>query len=293
MVKYALFLGCNIPFNYPDIEQSIRKSLPRLGIELEDMNGYTCCTAPAILPSLDENGWLAVSARNISIAERMGLNIVTGCNGCYSILNHARALLFDEGKRGKANELLGLINRDYEGKAEIYHVSHVLYKDVGVDKIKNSLKKRLVGFKIAIEYGCHVLWPSDIFRQDDPVRPKILHELCEALGAKVIDYRRSLRCCGGSGLRGSSPERSIELVKIKLDSIKEETDADMIITGCPSCFLQFDDGQAALKSAGKINYSIPVFHYTQVLALCMGFDPKEVTAIAVTPRDEIINRIVG
>ena len=292
MDKYALFLGCNIPWYYPDIEQSMRKTLPALGIELEDMEGYSCCTAPAILPSIDETAWLAISGRNFTIAEEMGLDIVAGCNGCYSILSHARHLLNDEGKREEANSLLGLVDREYRGTSKVYHAVHVLYRDVGADKIRASLKTSLDNLKISLEIGCHQLWPSALFQQDDPFRPRILHELCEALGADVSNYSMLLRCCGGSGLRAIALHKSYELVKEKLDSIKKEVDPDMIVTSCPSCFVQMDQGQEVLRKKGEIDYSIPVFYYTQVLALCMGFDPEEVAVLSTTPRDEIIDRII-
>jgi len=292
MVKYALFLGCNIPWFYPDIEQSVRLTLPPLGIQLEDMEGYTCCTAPAILPSIDETAWLAIAGRNISIAEEMGLDIIVACNGCYSILNHARELLHDEKKREEANKLLRLVNREYKGTSKIYHVIHAIYKDVGADKIKSNIKVGLDKFKITLEIGCHQLWPSALFLQEDPLKPKILHEMCAALGAEVFDYSMLLRCCGGSGLRGAAMAKSYELVKVKIDAMKAEADPDMIVTSCPSCFIQMDQGQEALRKAGRINYSIPVFYYTQLLALCMGLDPEKVVVSSVTPREELIRKII-
>jgi len=81
------------------------------------------------------------------------------------------------------------------------------------------------------------------------------------------------------------------LLKEKLVSIKEEINADMIVVGCSSCFLQMDGGQKILLEKGEIDFSIPVFYYTQLLALCMGFDPAHVAAVSEIPRDEIISRI--
>ncbi len=291
--KYALFLGCNIPWYYPDIEQSIRQTLPALGIELEDMEGYNCCTAPAILPSIDETAWLAISGRNFTIAEEMGLDMVAGCNGCYSILSHTRELLHDEGKREATNNLLRLVDREYKGTSKVYHVVHALYRDVGTDKIRASLKTNLSNLKVSLEIGCHQLWPSGLFQQDDPLEPTILSELSEALGAEVGTYSLLLRCCGGSGLRAIAQARSYELVEEKLNAIKKEADPDMILTSCPSCFVQMDQGQEALRKAGKIDYTIPVFYYTQALALCMGFNPEQVAACSATPRDKMIERIIN
>jgi heterodisulfide reductase subunit B len=43
-------------------------------------------------------------------------------------------------------------------------------------------------------------------------------------------------------------------------------------------------------SKGNGDFSIPVFDYAQILALCMGFDPKEVATISFVPRDSIIEK---
>jgi heterodisulfide reductase subunit B len=44
-------------------------------------------------------------------------------------------------------------------------------------------------------------------------------------------------------------------------------------------------------SHGNGEYDIPVFDYNQILALCMGFDAKQVAPICTVPRDKIISRI--
>jgi len=65
----------------------------------------------------------------------------------------------------------------------------------------------------------------------------------------------------------------------------------LIVTTCSSCLIQFDEAQEKLRKKSEIDFSIPVLHYVQLLALCMGFNPKQVAGISVTPRDKIINRI--
>lgn len=93
------------------------------------------------------------------------------------------------------------------------------------------------------------------------------------------------------GMRSTDVEKSLKLFTDKLMSMKEEIDPDMIVTTCSSCFLQFDMSQQILKERGVIDFTIPVFYYTQVLALALGFDPTQVAAISQTPRDEMIAEI--
>ena len=40
---YALYTGCIIPLRYPDIENSIRETMPLLGANVFDMVGAGCC----------------------------------------------------------------------------------------------------------------------------------------------------------------------------------------------------------------------------------------------------------
>lgn len=294
MEKIGLYLGCNIPLKAPDIEQSFRKIFPVLGIEPVDLQGATCCPAWGTAPSFDMDTWCSVSCRNVVLAEEANVDLMTGCNSCFGILSEAKHYMEDAARRKRVNEKLAAINREYKGNSAVYHVAHVLHKKVGVEKIKEHIKYSLDGLKIAVQTGCHTLWPSDIFtvREDNPYKPTILRELCEATGASVPHYSRLENCCGMGGMRSTDVEKSLNLFRDKLVSIKEEVDADMVVTTCSSCFLQFDMSQPMLKERGMIDFEpIPTFYYTQLLALAMGFDPAQVAAISQIDRSGIIREI--
>lgn len=291
MDKIGLYLGCNIPLKAPDIEQSIRQVLPALGVQPVDLEGASCCPAWGTAPSFDLDTWCAISSRNITIAEEQGVDIMTGCNSCFGVLSEAKHFL-EDGKRRKAvNAKLAAIGREFRGTSDIYHVAHVLHKKIGTETIKKNLKYSLEGLKIAVQTGCHTLWPSDVYKvkEENPYHPTILRELCEATGASVPHYSRLESCCGMGGMRSTDLEKSLRLFCEKLISIKEETDADIIVTSCSSCFLQFDMSQPILKERGMIDFEpIPAFYYTQILALAMGFNPAEVASISQIDRDAII-----
>lgn len=294
MEKCGIYLGCNIPFKAPDIEHSFYKVFPALGIEIVDMNGATCCPSWGTVPSFDVDTWLAVSGRNITIAEEKSVDIMTGCNSCFGVLSEAKHLIeHDADKRKILDQNLGQIGRKFKGTSDIYHISHVLQRDIGVDKIKASLKYTLKQLKIAVQPGCHVLWPTEVMavKEENSFFPTILKELCEALEADVPHYSKLTSCCGMGAMKSTDNRKSMDLVKEKLVNMKEEINPDMIVTTCSSCFLQLDSAQQALKKANEIDFEIPVFYYTQLLALCMGFEPAHVAAISQTPRDEIIKMI--
>jgi heterodisulfide reductase subunit B len=291
MEKIGMYLGCNIPLKAPDIEQSFRKILPVLDIEPVDLQGASCCPAWGTAPSFDLNTWCAISSRNITIAEAQGVDIMTGCNSCFGVLSEAKHFLGDPERRKAVNASLATINREFKGTSDVYHVAHVLHRKVGAEKIRGHLKFSLEGLKIAVQTGCHTLWPSDVYKvkEENPYYPTMLKELCEATGATVPHYSRLESCCGMGGMRSTDVEKSLGLFKEKLISIKEETDADCIVTTCSSCFLQFDMSQPILKERGWIDFEpIPTFYYTQLLALAMGFDPNQVAAISQIDRSRII-----
>ncbi|WP_202319841.1 CoB--CoM heterodisulfide reductase iron-sulfur subunit B family protein [Archaeoglobus neptunius] len=292
-MKYALYLGCQIPFLRPDLEVAIREVSLALGIELVDLEGYSCCPTWISVPSYDIEAWLALSARNIALAEEKNLDMVVGCNNCYSVLNHARYMLKDEKWREKTNRILSKVGRVYRGSSKVLHIIHIL--ESVEKKIKKSLKYDLKGLTVAVQPGCHTLWPERVMdiREENPFYPKKLRELVEILGASAPHYSRMEFCCGMGSMKTIDYERSLEFVLEKLKSMKEEIDPDMIVTACSSCYIQLDEAQQKLERDGKIDFKIPVFYYPQILAVCMGFDVSKVARFSSIPKDEIIRRIVG
>jgi len=105
-MRYAFFVGCTALARLWGYETSTRKTAERLGVELVDMPGSGCC-GTTYLETLDEVTALAMAARNICIAEKMGLDIVTICNGCTEALTKAnRTLKEDPELRKEINEVL-------------------------------------------------------------------------------------------------------------------------------------------------------------------------------------------
>lgn len=288
-MEIGLFLGCNTPALRPDVERAIRQTMPELGVDLVDLEGFVCCPAFGTFPSTDDDSHLSVSGWNLSLAEKKGLDLLVECGSCYSSLQTGREhILESEERKARVNELLEPTGRSVEGKAKVRHITDVLYNEVGVDKISSSIKKGLDGLHGVVQYPCHTLYPSELVGFDSPpARPTILRELVEALGARVDSFSREYQCCGGAGgFHNTSALEAREYTKGKLDSIKNETQADFIVVSCITCLMHLDNTQKQL-SGGNGEYSIPVFDYNQLLALCMGFDAKEVAPVCSVPREAV------
>lgn len=283
-LKFALFLGCVIPNRYPGIEAATRKVLPKLGVELVDMNGASCCPAPGVIRSFDIKVWLLTAARNLAIAERLGLNVLTLCNGCYASLKEANHILKnDEAAKREINKILAEINSSFNGSVEVKHLAEVLYFDVGVEAIKSAVKVE-IPVRAAVFYGCHLLKPSELRPWPSAEKPIFLDELVEALGAKSISYRDRMMCCGaGGGLRSSFLDVSLGILRERLQSIKE-ADPTCIVDVCPFCHLQFEVGQQQIAQKWGVEFNLPVIYYTQLAGLALGFKPQELGLSADTVR---------
>ena len=292
-MKYGLFLGCNMPAHRPDVEKAIRVSMDALGVEMVDLEGYVCCPAFGTFVSCDEVGSLACSAWNLSIAEGKGLDLMVECGSCYSSLRNAREhMVHDAETRTEVDRVLAVAEKQYEGRATVRHILDVLYHEVGLDKIRSSLKKSLEGLHAVVQYPCHTLFPSEVVGFDNPpARPHILGELVEALGATVDHYSAEYVCCGGAGgFHTASAVQARNFAQRKFEAIKKETKADLIVVSCITCLLYMDTVQVELSN-GDGEYAIPVFDYNQLLALCQGFDPQHVACISSVPRDNVSARM--
>jgi heterodisulfide reductase subunit B len=271
-MTYAFFLGCIMPNRYPGIESATRHMFTELGIDFQDLDSFSCCPAPGVTRSFDENTWLTLASRNLMMAEEKNLDIIVICNGCYGSLFDAAHILHDnEERRGQINQALATIGKEYKGTVKVRHFADVLYNDIGVETIKSKVKKEMAHVNAAIHYGCHFLKPSKLKNLDDPERPKILEELIEAVGAVNIDYKDKNMCCGaGGGARAKVPEMAMDITKDKLNNIKN-TEANCILNVCPFCHLQYDRGQ---KDLGE-GYNYPVLHLSQLYGMAMGIEKEK------------------
>jgi heterodisulfide reductase subunit B len=292
-MKYGFFLGCNMPAHRPDVELAIRLSMERLGVDLLDLPGYACCPAFGTFPSCDQMGHMAVSGWNLSLAEERDVDLMVECGSCYSSLREAHEHMHHHPEqKEEVDRVLAAGNRKYEGRAGVRHILDVLYHEVGIERIKSSLEKSLDGLHAIVQYPCHTLFPSDVVGFDaPPARPHILCDLVEALGATVDHYSNEYLCCGGAGgFHRASANEARHFAQRKLDSIQDETQADLIVVSCITCLLHMDKVQTEISNEER-RYAIPVFDYNQILALCQGFDPGLVARIAFVPRESVWQRL--
>lgn len=267
-MRYAFFVGCTTLARLWGYEISTRRVAERLGVELVDMPGSSCC-GTTYLETLDHVTALAVAARNICIAEEMGLDIVTVCNGCTEVLTKAnKELKEDPELRDEVNEVLADVGKQFKGTVEVKHFVKMLREDIGLDKIKAAVNHPFSELRVGAHYGCHMLKPSDVMLYDDPEAPTTLDELIDVTGAQSIAYPNKLECCTGP-IMGIREDVTWAVGLEKVETVKKY--ADIMVTACPFCYLTYERCQLmAEESPG-----VPVVHYPQLLGLALGLGYKE------------------
>jgi len=267
MKRFAFFPGCLIPARHPAMEFAIRATLPKLDIELVDLEGASCCPDPIYFKSKDKLSWLAVAARNLCLAEDLEVDLVTNCSGCTATLSETYHLLADEPElKEQVNERLAKIGRTYRGTSKVRHIATVVRDEAGYDKIKASVTHPLKGLKVAIHYGCHLLKPSRIMNVDNPDDPQVLENLIRALGAEPVRHRNWYLCCGKACQNEDIPNNMMHDL---LGSVHDEG-ADVLGMICPTCFGQFDHGQMKIAKLFEEDFHTPAVYYFQLLALAQG-----------------------
>jgi succinate dehydrogenase / fumarate reductase cytochrome b subunit len=269
-MKYAFYPGCLSQTEQFGCLLSARETLQRLGLELEEMNRSSCCGYQSYRLSSPIT-WNFLTARNMALAERMGLDILTICNECNLSFKQVRkALSRDPQLKSHVDEALSVEGLEYHAKNETYHFVEVLHDKIGVERISDSVVKPLENLRFATQPGCHLFRPKEL-NMPDEAEPHKLDALVKALGAETPYYPGKLDCCGSS-LYTSDEASTLKVAGKKLRSVKE-SGLDGIVTICPHCFKMLDASQGGMRAAsGDDRLRVPVIHYTQLLGLAMGIN---------------------
>lgn len=270
--EYGFFIGCTIPLKLPHLEKAFRDVAGILDVKLKEMEGVSCCPEPVSLQSLNIDTWVALGARNLAIAEKMGVNIMAICSGCYETLKTVSVLLEeDEEYLGKINGILQKIGYNYTGKTKVYHFVELFSQPEWLEKIKKLLIKPLDDLNLAVHYGCHLIRPSKIMQFDHPEKPEKIDIILEALGAKTVEFANKLECCGFCARL--QEEIGMKLVEDKMTELCElEEDVDALIAVCPSCTTQYDRKEKIIARKTGKELDIPILYLAELMAIALGID---------------------
>ena len=272
-MKYAYFMSCINESMTSEVDRSLKLLESALGMEFIPLEKGTCCGG-SNLDYVSSDHFLVVNGRNLALAERMQLDMVTTCNTCLLSLRRARQILVDSPeKREFVNSMLKDEGLCFTGASDVKHLLWVITEDYGLERLVQKVTTPLTGMRFASFYGCHILRPSTLLGRDNPSAPGSLDRLVEALGATAVDYPSSNKCCGFHTLLVAEKQSLAILGNALEDAIRAE--ADYIVTLCPLCHTALDSYQEKALAARSVGGEIPVMHLGQMIGLALGCSREE------------------
>ncbi|WP_456413600.1 CoB--CoM heterodisulfide reductase iron-sulfur subunit B family protein [Thiolapillus sp.] len=271
--EYSYYPGCSSQkgASSSNLMKSVDTMCEELDIQLNEIPDWNCCSASIGYASGSELPRLTLSARNIALSEEHNKNqeIVATCAACWLATKEAaERLKEDESMFAEANQALAEAGLKLQNTTPIKHMAEVIVEDIGIDSIKEGVKKPLEGIKIAGYVGCQTNRPFGIAGESFE-NPMYLDNLIEAVGADAIPtYEKKVQCCGGA-LAFSEPEKSQEMIKGIIEAAYDN-EADMIATPCPLCQANVEIYQDQINEKYDTKFNIPVVYYSQLIAVAYG-----------------------
>lgn len=269
-MKIAYYPGCTLKTKAKNLETSALACLDALGVEYQELPRWNCCGAVFSLADDDLIHMVAPVRDLIRVQERGEDTVLTLCSMCYNTLARANDLMKkDAEKRKTINDFMDE-EPDYEGNVKVVHFLDFIRDSYGFDKLKEKITKRLTGLKVAPYYGCTLLRPKEV-ALDRPDNPQVFHQFIKALGAELIDFPSAAKCCGAYQVLGA-PDAALQ-VSYEIISDAANHGAEALALTCPLCDYNIGKRQDQMFEKYEGAKDMPVYYFTQLLALALGIDP--------------------
>lgn len=276
--EYSFYPGCSSQKGASSSNQfrSTQTICEELGIKLNEIPDWNCCSASIGYAGGGELPRLTLSARNLALSEKhhQGQDMVATCAACWLATREAdERLKHDNQLMAEANEALKEAGLTFKGEKKVRHMVEVLIEDIGYEEMEKHVKKPLKDIKIAGYVGCQTNRPFGIDGESYE-NPVYLDKMIAAMGAEPVEnYDKKVSCCGGA-LMFSEPEKSQALVK---DIIEAAYDggADMIVTPCPVCQMNTEVYQEQINKKYGTKFNIPSVYYSTLMSVAYGRSAKD------------------
>jgi succinate dehydrogenase / fumarate reductase cytochrome b subunit len=271
----AYWPGCVSRGFTPELHGAMAKIAPLLDLELIELDRANCCGAGVIA---EHNQELAdtLNARTFALAQQTGgalmMNICSTCQGAQSECQQrldASAIY-----RAQVNDTLAAEGLHYEQGVTNKNLLWLLVEDIGLDTLRQKVKRPLTNLRVGPFYGCYIVRPVVRVGIDhDHPRDTYLEMLIDALGGTVIDYAGSQKCCGFPIITMNKTASLRQAGRHLGDAV--DAGADCLVTPCPLCHLNLDLQQPQAEATVGRELKLPVLHLPQLVGLALGLEPKE------------------
>ncbi|MEM5773675.1 MAG: CoB--CoM heterodisulfide reductase iron-sulfur subunit B family protein [Anaerolineaceae bacterium] len=257
MTEYSYYPGCSLHSTAKEFGQSVQAVFTALDVRLNELPDWNCCSASSG-HSLNPELSLALSGRNIAIAQQQRLDVVMPCAACFNRHKTAQhALRHQPEERRGVEQAAGF---SFDDSIEIRAPLEVVVQQVGLEKVRGLVKNPLAGLKVVDYYGCLLVRPPEITGFENPDNPVYMKQIVSALGAEPVDWSYATDCCGG-GLALTKPKTAARMVQ-RLADYAREAGAQAIVTSCPLCQLNLE-----MRQSGE---PLPIFYFTELMGLAFG-----------------------
>jgi len=269
-MNFAYYPGCSLTTSAKDYDLSARAVMTALGVGLEEITDWNCCGASAA-PSVDPFLGVALSARNLALAEANQRDVAVACPSCYTNLRRARAAATAATEVGmRARESLQEGGYRVSGESKVRHLVDIIVHEVGLGAVRSRVKRPLTGLMVAPYYGCQLSRPDGSFA--NPEIPREMDELLRALGAEPVWWNGRTKCCGASAML-TQESSALHLVD-RLLTNASESGAQIIATACSLCHMNLDAYQGRVNGDLGTAHRMPVIYFTQLMGIALGLEPS-------------------
>lgn len=218
--RVGYFLGCAQSLLFASQSAATVRVLARNACTVITPKGVTCCGMPAKVygrQDLVEHQ----AKQNIALFEEAAVEvIVTDCATCGSTLKEYGHLLAGDPEWADRAQTFSRKVRD---------ISEFLV-DIPLEKPVKRLQKR-----VTYHDPCHLRRGQGVWKQ-----PRSLLKMID--GLEYVELAEADWCCGSAGSQLITHyDTSIKVMKRKIDRL-QDTQAEVIASGCPGCQMQLNAG---------------------------------------------------
>jgi len=259
LTDLSYFPGCSLESSARESNISLMEAAGILGLNLIELDDWNCCGSSSA-NILDKELAFSLAVRNLSLAPAHR-PLMAMCPRCLYHLREAHQRLVREPETLRAQERRW--GRPISLDLPIIHFLEVLVR-LGPARLQQGLVRNLNGLKFVPYYGCTLFRPPAL-RRGTHYQGELGHVLT-LLGGEPLNNALTQRCCG-SFLSAARADVVTPLVNEILASAVA-VGAECLVTSCAMC-------QLNLEIRCTWEPRLPVFHFSEILALALGAEDYE------------------
>ena len=225
--EYTLFLGCTQIYRGREEIDSLLKILRAARVSFKTLTDPVCCGSPAYRVGDESQARRQAERVGEILVESESNNLLVSCAGCYRMLSHDYQNLLDGPPTFRALHLVELLKEIIEN---------------------GRLELPSLNVKVTYHDPCHLGRHSGIFEE-----PREILRAIPSVELVEMEWNRKFaKCCGaGGGFRSARGEDAIAIAADRVQEA-EKTGASILVTSCPFCLQNLQDGANLIDSGIKV-----------------------------------------